>query len=704
MRRAIQKIGFRKWYGDDFLTIQNEALAAIESQWASFGNFVVSGCVRTGSDISSGIVMIDGKLCRYPGELSVTGIRYLVKVETETDNENYQTGGSKPTYLEITASGQSTVPSDPFLPIPATGSARSLMDVIEENHVHDAAKIISGIFNVARIPNLDAAKITTGTLGVARIPSLPAGQITSGIFDPARIPNLDAAKITTGVLGVGRIPDLDAAKITIGTLGVARIPSLPAGQITSGIFDAARIPNLDAAKITTGTLGVARIPSLPADQITSGTFADARISSSSVTQHLSNYVTLNSNQTITGIKTITGSGNFTDATAARIDIYNTTSGRRWGIGVVGSGLGAGSLQIVDVNALESRLIINGGNGNIGIGGATNPSESIHSGGSLRLDGQGILIGASSFPGDRSFYSLRNTLSNLIQIENSVTGDGILLLGAEQNSNTVFSRRKDNVQPKKLRIVIGSTERMTFNENGNIGINEINPLHALHVGGVVRIDGQGIIVGTNSIEGNRSFQSVKSTSNIIQIDSNVVRFLLEAGQEVNRIYSRTVANANAGFRIQIGTSDRFNIIPTGEIGINKIPTAGINLDVAGIAFVENRIRINTSNNTYSLEVGGDIRATGNVRSNSDKRLKKYINTYSNALEAALKINPYTYTWKGKQSNKKELGLIAQEVQLAIPEVVDQDGNGYLSIDYGKLSSILFGAIKELHNRVQKLESK
>jgi hypothetical protein len=140
-----------------------------------------------------------------------------------------------------------------------------------------ADNIVSGIFDVARIPDLDAGKITTGTLDTNRIPDLDAGKITTGTLDSNRIPDLDASKITTGTLDEARIPDLNASKITSGTLDEARIPDLNASKITSGTLDIARIPDLNASKITSDTLDIARIPNLDASKITTGTLDEARI-------------------------------------------------------------------------------------------------------------------------------------------------------------------------------------------------------------------------------------------------------------------------------------------------------------------------------------------------------------------------------------------------------------------------------------------
>ena len=53
-------------------------------------------------------------------------------------------------------------------------------------------------------------------------------------------------------------------------------------------------------------------------------------------------------------------------------------------------------------------------------------------------------------------------------------------------------------------------------------------------------------------------------------------------------------------------------------------------------------------------------------------------------------------------KKEVGVIAQEIQKTIPEVVSEDNKGYLSVSYGNIVGVLIEAIKELKAEIEDLK--
>jgi hypothetical protein len=80
------------------------------------------------------------------------------------------------------------------------------------------------------------------------------------------------------------------------------------------------------------------------------------------------------------------------------------------------------------------------------------------------------------------------------------------------------------------------------------------------------------------------------------------------------------------------------------------------------------------------------------SSSDKRLKKSIKTVSSALDKVEALRGVTFTWK--DSNTQAIGMIAQEVQEVLPEVVTTDDDGYMGIKYTNVIGVLVEAIKEL----------
>ncbi|KAJ3278099.1 hypothetical protein HK104_002660, partial [Borealophlyctis nickersoniae] len=91
--------------------------------------------------------------------------------------------------------------------------------------------------------------------------------------------------------------------------------------------------------------------------------------------------------------------------------------------------------------------------------------------------------------------------------------------------------------------------------------------------------------------------------------------------------------------------------------------------------------------------------------SDERLKKEITTIddSTALNKVLQLRPVTYLWKtDSEDTKKRLGLIAQEVEPIIPEIVSEGSDGMLGVTYTDLVPMLIASVKALTERIEKLE--
>lgn len=114
-------------------------------------------------------------------------------------------------------------------------------------------------------------------------------------------------------------------------------------------------------------------------------------------------------------------------------------------------------------------------------------------------------------------------------------------------------------------------------------------------------------------------------------------------------------------------------------------------------------------TGTLDVDGNIVAYSTTIS-SDRKLKKDIETLTNALDTVHALRGVSFTWneKAKLSGKKEVGLIAQEVQEVLPELVveantlNTDGETHLTVDYAKMVAVLIEAVKELSAEVELLK--
>ena len=98
------------------------------------------------------------------------------------------------------------------------------------------------------------------------------------------------------------------------------------------------------------------------------------------------------------------------------------------------------------------------------------------------------------------------------------------------------------------------------------------------------------------------------------------------------------------------------------------------------------------------VSNDLTVSGDVVISSDARLKSNIVSLGSTLPKLLQIDGKSYEMKGKQ----KIGVLAQEIQEVFPELVSEDDNEMLAVNYQGLVPILINALKEQDEKINRLE--
>ena len=119
----------------------------------------------------------------------------------------------------------------------------------------------------------------------------------------------------------------------------------------------------------------------------------------------------------------------------------------------------------------------------------------------------------------------------------------------------------------------------------------------------------------------------------------------------------------------------------------------------------RVNNGSGVNVFDINESGNAILAGSLTQNSDRRLKKDITDLQYGLSEIVKLQPKTYHWKNNTQSKRSLGLIAQDVQSIIPEIVNTQENDAktLGISYTELIPVLINAIKELKQENTSLRS-
>ena len=137
------------------------------------------------------------------------------------------------------------------------------------------------------------------------------------------------------------------------------------------------------------------------------------------------------------------------------------------------------------------------------------------------------------------------------------------------------------------------------------------------------------------------------------------------------------------------------------------TSGSTVDFNNVTCDQIGVNVSANGTDGRIDAGNDIVAF----SSSDKRLKENIKPLDNALDKVSKISGVEFDWKPLTKEEKktihgneghDVGVIAQEIEEVLPEVVQTRDTGYKAVKYEKIVPLLIEAIKELKEEIEELK--
>lgn len=143
-------------------------------------------------------------------------------------------------------------------------------------------------------------------------------------------------------------------------------------------------------------------------------------------------------------------------------------------------------------------------------------------------------------------------------------------------------------------------------------------------------------------------------------------------------------------LQVATIQSINDTTNLVLGVPSSP-AGMTIS-AGNTYIYMSANVSVTDSVYAIHFD-------NV---SDEKLKENVESIKDASQKTNQLNPVTFNWI--KNGQKSYGLIAQEVEAVLPEIVKSRDDGIKTIEYNQLIAVLIATIKEQQAQIDDINRK
>jgi hypothetical protein len=343
------------------------------------------------------------------------------------------------------------------------------------------------------------------------------------------------------------------------------------------------------------------------------------------------------------------------------------------------------------------------------------------------NGTTVFINATTAPslGSPEFFVKMGTANNYEGIlVASSTNNNVIAIAHTGNLGIITTNYGTSGANTPLAFGTNGVQQMTINTNGNVAIGTATPNAdytftlngdaTTRAGGIIFQQSNAITcyLGSTSVTNIVDFEMWNPKNGFLRFaTNNVERMRINSDGNVlvntSTFYNGNFSGAASGLNIngetpisllrESGSGNTFYMAIATDAYIGTSAAIGINFltSDAGrgkITAGGNWLLGTSTDNGERLYVSGSIRATGSITANSDVRLKKNIERIENALQKVSEISGYTYNTIYDED--RHAGVIAQEIDKVLPEIVNKGNDGLMGVEYGNISALLIEAIKDL----------
>jgi hypothetical protein len=205
---------------------------------------------------------------------------------------------------------------------------------------------------------------------------------------------------------------------------------------------------------------------------------------------------------------------------------------------------------------------------------------------------------------------------------------------------------------------------------------------------------GILINGNNIndKNNNLFQinNFSDNDNFITLNSCTANSFIHFNNKITKIVNYDNKNFNSIYRVGLA-NETFGIWKYNLNDYDK----NLFIDTNITTNYKNAVEINYKTDTDNFE----LNVNGSLFQNSDSRLKTDIRVIDNALNKLISLSGVTYSNIDSSSiSKRQTGVIAQQVNLVLPEAVSINNDGYYNVAYGNLAGLIIESIKDLKSQI------